>query len=505
MAKRIAVPAIAAIFVLCSVMAFANGSQETAASGSTGATDVTVMSHFFGAAPPDPNGEIQKDIEKATNTNLKITWVSANNYTDKLNVTLASGDIPDLVMIGDPFGNTVFRSMVQQGAFWNIGPYINDYPNFTRDIAPVAWTLTKMNGGNYGIPRPRPSEGDSFFVIRKDWLDKLGMKVPANTDELYAMMQAFTNKDPDGNGKNDTFGFTGYINPTDMGSFGQFESVFTGANGMWKLSNGKLEFTAFLPEEKQALEYLNRAFKEGLIPPDFASIKLSQSKDLYESGKAGMIVDKTGTMTNYTDVMKQNNPNVDYNSFYPLTSVNGYNPKGPGFAGVLAIPRTVPQAKMKKILAMVNRWMDQDVFDYQHWGVEGRDYTVKDGQKVLDSKQYQDDGLGEFNQIVYVSDPYASTSKDYFPQAAQTFYKKVQDDRVKTSVADESIGLYSATAQTYLPDIQKGLVDIKTKIILGVEPISAWDSFVAKLANDANMQKIINEMNAAYKDRNSGT
>ncbi|HEX7058198.1 MAG TPA: extracellular solute-binding protein [Bacilli bacterium] len=472
--------------------------DNTAGSNAAQPTKVTIMSHFFGAAPPDANGEVQKKIEEATNTELDIQWVSANSYNDKLNVTLASGNIPDLITIDDPF-SPVFRNAVEHGAFWDITPYYKDYPNLISGISETAWELTKMQDGkNYGIPRPRPSEGDAFFVVRKDWLDQAGLKIPTTSDELYEAMKAFK-----ATGK-DHIGFTGYFNAADMGSFGPFEGIFTGANGFWKANGDQLEFTAFLPEEKEALQYLANAYNDGLLPADVASLQLSQMKDIYKSGKAGMIVDKTGTAKDYYSVMEQNDPNLNkLDAFYPITSINNYNPKGPGFAGISAIPKSVPEDKMKKILAMVNTWMNPEVFAYQKWGIEGRDYKVENGVKVQIADNYQKDALGEYNQIVYVSDQYASTSKDYFPEDMQKLYKQVQDDRANSSVADVSIGLYSQTAQTYLPEIQKNMQDLKVKIILGAQPISAWDSFVDKLKNDEHMKQIIKEMNEAYKARTS--
>ena len=37
--------------------------------------------------------------------------------------------------------------------------------------------------------------------VRQDWLDKLGLKAPQNVDELYTVLKAFRDRDPNGNGK----------------------------------------------------------------------------------------------------------------------------------------------------------------------------------------------------------------------------------------------------------------------------------------------------------------
>ncbi|TBL70798.1 extracellular solute-binding protein [Paenibacillus thalictri] len=462
---------------------------------------LTIMTILLTPTPAADDNPIKRAIEKATNSKMNIQWVSSNSYPDKLNVTLASGDIPDLTYINDPF-SPVFRSMVQQGAFWDITNYIKDYPNLSGKISKTAWDLTKMEDGkNYSIPRPRPSEADSFFMIRKDWLDALNLKVPTTTDELYQALKAFAENDPDKNGQKDTMPFAANVNPTDMGSLAQIENAFTGANGSWKLVDGKMVFTAFLPEEKQALEFLRKAVQEKLIPEDFASMKGTQVKDLFKSGKAGMINDKAGTLMDYYNDIKKAVPAFKETDFYPITSLNNYNPKGPGFAGTLAIPKKVPEAKMKRILKLVDTWMNDDVFNIQTYGFEGTHHTVKDGVKVVDSKKLQDDNGPDFNQIVYVADPYASSTKIFFQKETNDLYKKVQDDRTKNSVADTSIGLFSPTAQQFLPEFQKNVQDLKTKVLLGTVPMTAWDEYVAKMKNDPNVVKMSQEMTDAYNKR----
>ena len=53
--------------------------------------------------------------------------------------------------------------------------------------------------------------GNEGLLVRKDWLDKLGLAAPTTLDELYDVLYAFTYNDPDGNGKNDTYGLGAFI------------------------------------------------------------------------------------------------------------------------------------------------------------------------------------------------------------------------------------------------------------------------------------------------------
>ena len=463
---------------------------------------ISVMTQQTAPMPPAPDNEIEKLIEEATNTRLEVQWIPQNTYVDKLNITLAAGDLPDLIFIQDPF-SAVFRGLVEQGAFWDLAPYYKDYPNLTNGISDTAWELTKQaDGGNYGIPRPRPAEGAAFLNIRKDWLDEVGLPVPTTTDELEQALIAIKEK------KNIT-PFPAGIDPNglNLGYLASVESAFTGATwsnayGGWKLADGQLTNTAFLPEERSAIEYLKKLYDEKLLSEDFASIKTDAVNNLFKANKSALIVEKSGNMRNYYDEIVKIDPNFKETGFYPMTTLNGFSPRDPGFNGLISIPKSVPEEKMKGILKVVDTWMNADVFEYQAWGLEGVHYTMQDGKKVLDTEKANQDGISNYNQIVYVSDPYASTSKDFFEPETQTLYRQIQDDRAKAgSVPDYTIGLNSPTANQNMTEINKDMTDLKIKIILGSTPITAWDDYVNKLKSDATLAKITEEMNDAYRKR----
>lgn len=210
---------------------------------------------------------------------------------------------------------------------------------------------------------------------------------------------------------------------------------------------------------------------------------------------------KAGALQEYYDTLVEIVPDFEMTDMLPLVHVNGYNPKGPGFSGVNVIPSSVPEEKVRKILQMYDKWTTDEVFVLHSQGIEGIHHTVENGEVIVDTEKMQADAIGDYNQIVYVSDPYASTVKPTFPEEAQKLYAEIQDERAKSSVADISIGLYSETAQTYFPELKKKLQDIKTQVILGMATLDDWDRFVADLQQDANFIKMTEEMNQAYRNR----
>lgn len=436
---------ISVVMVMSVVLSACGNKEEGQVSGNSGNADdpleVSIMTITPSAVPAADDNVIKRAIEEATNSKMNIQWVSNNIYGDKLNLTLASGDIPDLIMINDPFGST-FTKMVKQGAFWDITPYIKDYPNLSGGIPDIAWDTTKAaDGNNYGS-RASPGHWRFFFIIRKDWLDRLNLQVPETTDELFNVMEAFVEQDPDGNGTKDTTALAAYISPDDLGwggnigpVLGAIENSFIGTNSSWKWdeSQGKLVYRELLPEVKESLQYLTKAYSSGMMPEDLLSLKLTQARELFKRNQAGIIVDKTGTMRKiYADDLKKVDPSFKYTDFYPLTNLNGYNPKGSGYNGILAIPASVSEEKMKRILQLVDTWMNPEVFEIQQFGIEGTHYEVVDGKKVASSEKLTADNASDFNHIVNVIDlPWDTTGETDEETQANELFKKWRQSETK--------------------------------------------------------------------------
>jgi len=64
----------------------------------------------------------------------------------------------------------------------------------------------KADGKLYGLGYVTSLDTNVVLYVRGDWLKKLNLEVPKTTEEMYKVIKAFTEQDPDGNGKKDTYG-----------------------------------------------------------------------------------------------------------------------------------------------------------------------------------------------------------------------------------------------------------------------------------------------------------
>lgn len=509
-----AIAGAAGVLLLTTVVTACGGKNGSSSAGEPGKaeapTEISIMLGQQTAEALPNDNVVLKEIEKRTNTVLKLNWVPINNYDEKASVTLASGDMPDLMLVNDIF-NPQVRQMAQQGAFWDLTEMVKDYPHIAALPKETLQNPT-INGKLYGIPRVRPLDGGGWLpLVRKDWLDQLGLELPETMDDMYNVMKAFTEKDPDGNGVNDTYGVASYVTSDTMGNLQWVEEAFNGATGtgsygIWKLKDGKIVPTTLEPATRSALIWLNKAYNEKLISPDFAIMKQSQATDDVTGGKAGIIGATMQPQWKYTEPNLKKNPKAD---FYPLPYLIGesgkWAPKDTGFYGMFVIPKSVPEAKVKKILAFMDYGFSDEGSDLANFGFKDIHYTEQDGFKVSTDQAVKDMvAQNVLGQLFGKFDKYSRAFLTGIPKPMYDRNVTVIDERAKVSIADPTIGLESETFQKVGKDIAKKVQDMKTKVIMGKETIEAWDDFVNKLKSDADYQKIIQEMNDSYQKKQSG-
>lgn len=465
-------------------------------------TEITMNTLSYGTEFPDDNNAIVKEFEKRTNTKLKIDWVPATTADDKFNVLYASGNLPDITFVED-LGNQQIRGMIKQGVFWDLTPYIKDYKNLSNPALKEMWETSKIAGKNYLVPRFYPTHGGGVFpMLRKDWLDKLNLKVPETMDQFFDTLKAFKDQDPDGNGKADTIPYSASVD-----YMGFVYNVFNDTQGAWKLRDGKLYPIIIEDASRDALLWLKKAYDAGLFPPDFAIMKFSQINDTLQAGKAGGAGYAMNNAISRTKEIQKIDPKAE---LIPLTSLSGpkgnkFVPSGAPFYGHFLIPKKVPEAKMKKLLAFLDYGYGPEGNELANYGVKGVHFTEKDGMKVP-TEQFTKDKVDQGFQYIFLKlndeqvlgDPSLTTKEIYARNQA------ILNERKKIVVPNPAFGLISDANTKLMPDIKKKVDDMRVKVILGQETIQAYDDFIKKLKDDGNLQKIVKEMNDAYAEKQAG-
>ena len=304
--KKLSVLLVA--FLLVAGLAFAGGEQEGAATADIELSEpgtypivqtpisfdlITIFNTVETSGTPE-DAELTAFMEELTN--IRVNWVEvieSNNADEKLNLILASGDLPDAFSTPWHFSKQEVYTNGINGTFIDLTEIIQERAvNLWTELQKYPWVddQVRFPGDRY-YAMPRIEAGcyhctmSAKFWVYEPWLDALGLEVPETTEEFRAMLEAFRDGDPNGNGIADeipmagaTTGWNGDPIHFLMNSF-----IYTDTANYLTRDGGTVEFVANKPEWRQGLQYLNGLYEDGLIAQETYVQQADQMKALVEN------------------------------------------------------------------------------------------------------------------------------------------------------------------------------------------------------------------------------
>ncbi|MFG2127326.1 ABC transporter substrate-binding protein [Streptomyces sp. NPDC048751] len=166
-------------------------------SGSAGSSDPNTL-EVWTRSNPDSAATYDRVFAAFTKkTGIKIDYQPVINFDQQLQSRASVKDLPD-VMIND---TALMGSYQGQGLLKPIDPAAIAGHD---QIDAKTWASTVgLDGKHYGIPYSRQA---MTLMVRKDWREKLGLPQPKTWQDMLTLAKAFATRDPDGDGKKDTYG-----------------------------------------------------------------------------------------------------------------------------------------------------------------------------------------------------------------------------------------------------------------------------------------------------------
>ena len=240
-------------------------------------------------------------IEKNTNVHFDLIYeFLREEASDKGKLVMAGGDYPDVVWKASFLGDTTITKYGADGVFIPLEDLIREYmPNLTKLMNETnGWIECKAPDGHiYSLPMYNGSEelgvSNSVYWINQKWMDDLGLAMPTNYEELYTVLKAFKEDDPNGNGLEDEIpfiGFNGFGSIRNLlGTVGTQYGVQRQAEYMIYTDKG-LEFYPVQDSFKEFLDWMRVFYEEGLIDPNSFTQTDDQRRAVASSGDIiGMI------------------------------------------------------------------------------------------------------------------------------------------------------------------------------------------------------------------------
>lgn len=350
---------------------------------------LTVVDSWYPQAPYSNDLPIFKELVKRTGVNIKWECLPDDQYWNVMKTRVAAAtDLPDLFTLPD-----AAMKLGQQGLIIPLNDLIDKYaPDIKRvlgECAPLRQVTTEADGKIYSIA----AYGAGLYMmspcapmlIRKDWVDKTGLQIPKNADELYKVLKAF--KDQNVNGKGDVIPLS--TDPTSLGGMWAFGTLFdlefnydTRFSSYYYPddSNTKLVNDMTRPEAKDYFMWLAKLYEEGLLDKEFATNNYDGLMSKIANGKVGAHMNFVANIKSLnTSCQQAGDANANWYAVEPFTAMNGKQQSiligGTG--------RVYPQFGISKDCK--NPDIVLKVFDYfgytkegytlSRFGVEGLSYT----------------------------------------------------------------------------------------------------------------------------------
>lgn len=434
-----------------------------------------------------------QELEKRTNVHIEWIIPASGSERDQLNLLIASGDLPDIIyQTSDAVVqyNTGLDAAVDDGYFMDLTDLLKQYaPNYLAAVEAGGSKVQKgvvTDKGRYVImPSIQAEEQPPFmgYMVRKDWLDDLGLDIPVTYADWENMLTKFKEE-------------KGAIAPLAL-----IENEIWGLGGAMDAygSNfyqvdGKVYYGLYSnPEENKAyLTMLNDWYTKGLIDPDFASSTSWISGDtvMVTTGKTGVF------QAMYTQPAMEFLPSMEEGA--ALTAINApvneagqqlkYRQENQYMASGYCISTQCENPELAV------RWLDylysEEGWLFCNYGIEGVSYTLDaEGNPqytdlILNNPDGLTPGFAVYNYCMPAGSPaYQSdwrVEKQYTPAESVAFmevWNEVSDAYYIPQYVSMSADENSEYSNLYA-DIESYVNENVLQFITGEKSMDEYDAFI---------------------------
>jgi putative aldouronate transport system substrate-binding protein len=354
------------------------------------------------------NNVLQKYMKDKLGIDVKYNWTVTDTndaYKTKLRLMLSSGEkMPDVVTWrGDA---ETLNMLIDSGQFMDLNDLFDKYAGDKYkegvNLNPDTFLPVLRDGKIKALPVLDYAYNDDMVLwLRQDWMDKLGLQPPKTLADFEAIMDAFTNKDPDGDGKKNTFGLALGFKNTFLNWMTDASWVFGDYGTMpwqWnKSADGKLEFGSINPGAKQAVATMRTWMEKGYISKDSGLKDEVSGAEFFTKGQAGAIVGRNWLPDWPFGDLLNNVPGAKYKA-YPLPAGPdgkiGSQSGNPSVNGWILVNKDAknPEAILRYYNFFYDNWANPAVgSEFENGFAEGYDWAkLPDGTITKDPQKYPD-------------------------------------------------------------------------------------------------------------------
>ncbi|WP_019635824.1 ABC transporter substrate-binding protein [Paenibacillus fonticola] len=388
---------MAAALIVAALSGCGGGNKNVPAANSNGAavdSNAPITLTWFDKNTGDAfNNPVAQVITEKTGVTIEVQQPTGNPV-EKLNLMLASNDLPDVVMLDR--GSDIMNKYIASGAVIPLNDLIEEYGPNIKAMYGDTLKQTRSDDGNnyyfanwYGLEK-YPVFG---FMMRMDLMKELGVgdKVnngePFTAEEFEDLLVKFKEKYPTIDGK-ESIPLT--LNGENIGSVtGTFKGMF-GMMPYYEV-DGELKKDIRDPRYLEMVKFLNSLYRKGLLDKEWATLKTKQFEQKLATGHVFATAEALWNVGNPNVVLKseaQDPALEEERQFYQYKVLapgvqadqTTYGPKSSlGWDGVAITRSNKDPVRTIKLLDFLASEEGQYLL---MWGVEGEHWDIKDGKHV---------------------------------------------------------------------------------------------------------------------------
>lgn len=338
------------------------------------------------ASQPDGMTRYIEELFNVTLHPVSVTW---SNYKERYQILSATGSLPDVfatltLSSNDSNDSATFADMIETGSIRALPQDLSAYPILGKLLESVSYTRYS-DGCFYAIPRISFTDSilgatDAAMLVRRDWMDSLGLKNPETMDEFLDMCAAFAHKDPDGNGLEDTIGY----NVNNLSALGKWVMLGIAPECnvySWVEENGRFVPSWTTEKFKDVVSFYRRLYEAGGLDPEFFSKSPSSIMEDFAAGRLGALEYKSSPSSLMELKTKWDALNdrsfeecVDVLPVIPSPDGVRYSNSSSVFWSESYISSKADDKKLERILALFEFLLSGQGQQLCHYGIEGIDY-----------------------------------------------------------------------------------------------------------------------------------
>ena len=500
-------------------------------------------------------------MEKLKISDFEVYTAPYSDWQTSFGLLASTGELPDFFKFNGPDNLEQYNDWIEDEMLMCIDDWVTEdkYPNLYEHLQRYKHLnlgSISPDGKLYAIP-VLSGQPNHVMVIRGNWIDNLNKKkdkianikyikgsdytlgdeeytYPETISDFYRLAVAMTYADPDGNGKDDTYGYTSsdttmWYNHWIFNAFGSSYQDY-----MLNEETGKYESTWITDGSKNAVKFIKKMRDEGIIEPNFFANGPIDGMTQFFQGKIGMTLINgdwyNGEYAKMKDSFRDDieaglvDPDRLMDMVVPLPagdgsfgSVEGARGfKGNyGYAWFTGINNDISDNKKDRILMLLDYLLSDEGYKLTLYGVEGEHYEEDENGNIVNLIPNDDNG----DPRTLKSYDYAWEIRQMIDQSTQYFmpwednYEKL-DAMIEYVNSEEGGKIYAppGVAGETRTKYEKALFDQAlewyAKMIYGqnldggamTDFDATWEDFVGRYLDNKG-REILNEINEIIASR----